>query len=97
MTAKLRFGIIGGGVIGPTHAQAIGRLPDAELVAVADVVPEKARELAEKFSVTPYQDSSEMLAKEHLDIVNVCTPSAMIWTPSMFARPAACTASTPSR
>jgi len=77
MTAKLRFGIIGGGVIGPTHAQAIGRLPDAELVAVADVVPEKARELAEKFSVTPYQDSSEMLAKEHLDIVNVCTPSGL--------------------
>jgi UDP-N-acetyl-2-amino-2-deoxyglucuronate dehydrogenase len=75
MTAKLRFGIIGSGVIGPTHAQAIGMQPDAELVAVTDVVPEKAQKLAEKFSVTPYQDAREMLAQERLDIVDVCTPS----------------------
>ena len=39
MTRKLRFGIIGCGVIGQIHAEALATLPDAQLVAVADIVP----------------------------------------------------------
>ena len=77
MTATLRFGIIGAGVIGPIHARALRTLPDAELIAVADVVAERAQEMAQEFSITPYQDVGEMLAKEHLDIVDICTPSGM--------------------
>jgi UDP-N-acetyl-2-amino-2-deoxyglucuronate dehydrogenase len=75
MTRKLRFGIIGCGVIGRIHAEAIASLADAQLVAVADSVPELAQKLAEKFHVTPYSDAQEMLAREHLDVVDVCTPS----------------------
>ena len=33
-----RFGIIGSGYMGRTHAEAIHRVPGAELVAVAGVV-----------------------------------------------------------
>jgi UDP-N-acetyl-2-amino-2-deoxyglucuronate dehydrogenase len=77
MTEKLRFGIIGCGVIGPLHAEAITSLPDAQLVAVADIIPELAQKLAEKFHVTPYSDFQEMLAREQLDVVDVCTPSGM--------------------
>src|SRR5437763_13473749 len=75
MTKKLRFGIIGCGVIGRIHAEAITSLPDAQLVAVADSIPERAQELAEKFHVTPYEDFQEMLAHEELDVVDICTPS----------------------
>ena len=32
---KIRFGIIGSGYMGSTHAEAVRRLPNAELVAVA--------------------------------------------------------------
>ncbi len=77
MTEKLRFGIIGCGVIGRIHAQAITSLPDAQLVAVADIIPERAQELAEAFHVTPYSDFQQMLAREQLDVVDVCTPSGM--------------------
>ena len=77
MTKKLRFGIVGCGVIGPYHAQAITSLPDAELVAVADLIPERAQKLAEKFQVTPYADFQEMLAREQLDVVDICTPSGL--------------------
>ncbi len=77
MTKKLRFGIIGCGVIGRIHAQAITSLPDAQLVAVADIIPERAQELAEAFHVTPYSDFQQMLAREQLDVVDVCTPSGM--------------------
>ncbi|GCE07593.1 Gfo/Idh/MocA family protein [Dictyobacter aurantiacus] len=74
---KLRFGIVGCGVIGPTHAEALQSLPQAELVAVADVIPEKAQKLADKFHATAYTDLQEMLDREQLDVVDVCTPSGM--------------------
>jgi predicted dehydrogenase len=77
MTEKLRFGIIGCGVIGPLHAEAISELADAELVAVADIEPEKARKLAEKYQVPAYTDAQEMLERERLDVVDICTPSGM--------------------
>jgi UDP-N-acetyl-2-amino-2-deoxyglucuronate dehydrogenase len=77
MTKKLRFGIVGCGVIGPTHAEAIASLPDAELVAVADIVSEKAQKLAETYHIKAYTDLQTMLAHEHLDVVDVCTPSGL--------------------
>ena len=77
MTRKLRFGIIGCGVIGHIHAEAMSTLPDAQLVAVADIIPERAQKLAEEFHATPYSDFQEMLAREQLDVVDVCTPSGM--------------------
>ncbi|GCF07572.1 Gfo/Idh/MocA family protein [Dictyobacter arantiisoli] len=77
MTTKMRFGIVGCGVIGPTHAEAIQTLPDAELVAIADIVPEKAQKMADKFHVTAYTDLQTMLEQEQLDIVDVCTPSGL--------------------
>ncbi len=77
MTEKLRFGIIGCGVIGPTHAEAISSLPDAHLVAVADIDEEKAQKLARKFNAKAYNDAQAMLDNEELDVVDVCTPSGM--------------------
>ncbi|HZR44843.1 MAG TPA: Gfo/Idh/MocA family oxidoreductase [Ktedonobacteraceae bacterium] len=77
MTEKLRFGIVGCGVIGPTHAKAIESLPDAQLIAVVDNVPEKAEKLAQKYNVKAYTSLQEMLEREHPDVVDVCTPSGM--------------------
>src|SRR5579863_2091995 len=75
MTEKLHFAIVGCGVIGPTHAEAIHSLPDAELVAVCDIIPEQAQKLAGKYGATAYTSLDEMLAHEKLDVVNICTPS----------------------
>jgi len=75
MAERLRFGIIGCGVIGPTHAEAISSVPEARLVAVADLAPERANKLAGTYGVTPYSDIGEMLRNEELDVVDVCTPA----------------------
>ncbi len=75
MTTPLRFGIVGCGVIGPTHAEAITSLADAQLVAVADPLPGRAQKLADKYAVTPYTDIQAMLDSEQLDVVTICTPS----------------------
>jgi UDP-N-acetyl-2-amino-2-deoxyglucuronate dehydrogenase len=90
MTEKLRFGIVGYGVIGELHARVIKSLPDAQLVAVADIVPEKIQKLAQEYPVTLYSDTREMYAKEQLDIVNICTPSGMHGEHAIEAMRAGC-------
>src|SRR5829696_4318079 len=74
---KVRFGILGCGVIGPHHARAIAGLESAELVAVADVVPELAEKLAGEYGCSPYPGLEEMLSSVDLDAVCICTPSGM--------------------
>ncbi len=74
---KYRFAIIGCGVIAPWHADAINSIPEAELVAVADVVEEKAKALGEKYRVDWYTDFHKVLEREDVDIVNICTPSGL--------------------
>ncbi|HLJ65906.1 MAG TPA: Gfo/Idh/MocA family oxidoreductase [Chloroflexota bacterium] len=77
MVSPLRFGILGCGVIGGTHAEAIEGLPDAELVAVADTNPAAAGKLAGRHGVTACRDLAEMLERADLDVVTICTPSGM--------------------
>lgn len=71
---KVRCAVIGCGVIGPVHADAITRIPQAQLVAVCDVIPERAEMCAEKFGAVPYTDCREMLAAEEIDAVSIGTP-----------------------
>src|SRR5262245_48112611 len=76
--AKLRFGLIGCGGVGPTHAGALLRIEDAELVAVADVIPERATELAGKLGLSKvYTSDEELLADPDIDVVCICTPSGL--------------------
>ncbi len=72
--ASTRYAIIGCGVIGPAHADAVIRCPQAELVAVCDLIPERARQCAEQYGGKPYQDYTELLASERPDAISVCTP-----------------------
>jgi predicted dehydrogenase len=77
MTEPLRFGLVGCGVIGPVHAEALASLPDARLVAAADIDMERARKLTAQYGGTPYPDLQSMLQHEPLDVVIVCTPSGL--------------------
>jgi UDP-N-acetyl-2-amino-2-deoxyglucuronate dehydrogenase len=90
MTEKLRFGIVGYGVIGELHARAIRSLPTAQLVAVADTVPEKIQKLAQEYPIASYANAQEMYAQEQLDIVNICTPSGMHGEHAIEAMRAGC-------
>jgi predicted dehydrogenase len=74
----VNFGIAGCGVIGPHHAAAIEQSPSARLVAVCDIARERAEALAGKHpGAVAYQDYEEMLKREDLEAVCICTPSGM--------------------
>jgi len=74
---KLKIGIIGTGWIAEAHANAYLKCPDAEIVALADIVPGKAEAFAKKFDLANariYNGSAELLAAEkELDGVSICT------------------------
>lgn len=68
--------IVGCGVISATHRRAITQLPNARLVAVVDVVPERAKLLGEQAGVPALTDLDEALATA-ADVVCVCVPSGL--------------------
>ena len=72
-TTKTRCAVVGCGVIGPVHMDAITRCADAELVAVCDIIPERAETCATDYCGTPYADYREMLAAEKPDVVHNMT------------------------
>lgn len=67
------FGLIGCGNIAPVHAEAIMRLKNARLVAVCDIVEEKARAFGEKYGAEWRTDYHELLARHDLQVVNIVT------------------------
>jgi UDP-N-acetyl-2-amino-2-deoxyglucuronate dehydrogenase len=69
------FGIVGAGVIAATHAEAIGAIPGATLVAVTDLVPQRAAAFAEVRGCAAEPDLAALLARDDIDVVSVCVPS----------------------
>jgi len=69
----LQVGVVGLRGIGTNHARCHHQDSLADLVAVCDVVKERADKVAEQFGVKAYYRLRDMLANEDLDIVDVCT------------------------
>ncbi len=81
---KLRVGIIGTGWISEYHTMAYQKFPDVEVVAGADLIPGKAEKYFNGFpnpgvhvpNARCYTSHIEMLEKENLDAVSICTYNA---------------------
>lgn len=85
--SKFKFAIIGCGRISHKHIEAlVNNSEEAELVAVCDIILEKMdkdideyyksmEEMGLKKEVKEYVDYKEMLEKEDIDVVAICTES----------------------
>ena len=71
----LKMGVIGAGRIGKVHAETlVQRVPNMSLVAVADVIPTAAQDLAAKLNVPKATaDYKEILADKSIDAVAICS------------------------
>jgi predicted dehydrogenase len=69
----LRYGVIGAGVVAPTHLEAIAALDDVELVGIAALNHGAAERLAEANDSRAFASTDELLA-EGLDVAVICTP-----------------------
>ena len=75
---KVRFGLVGCGVIHDLHVKVLKNLADdAEIVAVCDTVPSRAQASADTLGVPAYTDYQEMLARPDIDAVVIGTPSGL--------------------
>lgn len=81
----MKFGIIGAGMIGRFHAQAIVDMAGGTLHSVLDRSEERAEELAKDFGITAYTDIDAFLADPELEIVTVGTPSGVHLDPTLAA------------
>ena len=71
---RYRIGIVGCGSISRTHMHAYRTAFAADVIAAADIQEEKLKAFSEEYRVTGlYTDYKEMLDKENLDIISVCT------------------------
>lgn len=72
------FGILGAGVIAPTHCKAIRAIPGARLVACCDLERPKAEKLAADFEIPHvYTDFHQMLHRNDLQVIEVVSWSGV--------------------
>jgi UDP-N-acetyl-2-amino-2-deoxyglucuronate dehydrogenase len=84
MKTKKRFAIIGCGKIAERHAAKADMY--GELVAVCDILPEKANKLAAQYKASAYYSIESLIDQEtNIDIAVVCTPNGLHATHSIQA------------
>lgn len=76
--------VIGVGFIGAAHIEALRRLGNVDVVAVADF-PSGAAKAEAHCVPRGYNDYKEMLDTEKPDVVHICTPNASHYEMAMYA------------
>ena len=77
-SARVGFGIVGAGMIGRFHCQAVQAIEDAQLIGVCDVVQERAAGLAREFDAPHhFTDVRDLCAAEGVDIIVIGVPSGL--------------------
>lgn len=73
---KIKIGIVGMGMIGNAHWDALRRIPEVTVAAIADVDPAKTEQTAKRLDIPMWFTSyASMIA--HVDVVHNCTPNHM--------------------
>jgi predicted dehydrogenase len=71
-----RVAVIGAGAIGADHLASFKLHPEARVVAIAEVSPERGREAAERFGIAEVvTDYRALLARDDIDVVSIAVPN----------------------
>ena len=74
---QINIAILGCGRIAQRHARHILNTEGANLIAVCDIIKEKAEGLAREYAVESFYDIEELLKNDVIDLVAVCTPNGL--------------------
>ncbi len=75
MTTRLRVAIVGCGKIADAHVEEVGKLANAEVVAVCDREPLMAEQLAVRYGIARhFADFAVLLESVRPDVVHITTP-----------------------
>lgn len=81
----LRVGVVGTGWIARDHLAVLAARDDVRVAAVCDVEEERAAQAAEEVGASVYASWQELLEREPLDAVWVCTPPLAHREPAVAA------------
>ncbi len=70
----MKAGIVGCGSIAKVHAECVHSFKNHNLTAFADTKADRADSFARKYGGNAYTSLEEMLEKEELDVLHICTP-----------------------
>ena len=85
MAGKLKTAVVGIGKVTDLHSSALANLKESEFTAVCSRSIEKASEYAARFGVNAYTDVTEMVSRENIDFVIICTPHPNHRVPTLAA------------
>ncbi|NLF00133.1 MAG: Gfo/Idh/MocA family oxidoreductase [Anaerolineales bacterium] len=85
MSAQLKAGVIGLGILGDQHVRFLCGQPTIDVTAVADIRADKAEALGAQVGAQPYTDYQRMLNEQRLDIVAIATPDPLHRDPVLAA------------
>jgi len=85
MSARLKAGVIGLGILGSQHVRFLDEQPELEVTAVADIRGERAQEISGRAGAQPYTDYQRMLKEQKLDIAVISTPDPLHREPVLAA------------
>ena len=87
VSGTVRVGVLGAGAWAKfAHIPGYKRDPRCELVAIADPMIDRAQEFADEFGIpSVYGSHEELITREDIHLVDVCTPSATHFELSMAA------------
>ena len=77
IAGRVRVALLGCGRISRNHLEAIAKVEELELVAVADTDRSRAEEAGASSGVPGFASLNEMLAAVPSDLVTICTPSGL--------------------
>ncbi len=66
--------IVGCGAISKTHAEALKSVENTKIVAFCDSKSERAQARVDEYGGKAYSSLDEMLEKENIDVLHICTP-----------------------
>ncbi len=74
---KIKIGVIGAGRIGKVHVAALSQgVPEAEVIAIADIDLNSATTLAENFGISQVSENyKDILKNKDVDAVVICSPT----------------------
>jgi UDP-N-acetyl-2-amino-2-deoxyglucuronate dehydrogenase len=77
VSGRIRVALVGCGRISRNHLDAIAKVPELQLVSVADADMTRAQAAAAEAGVPAFDSLERMLADVPSDLVTVCTPSGL--------------------
>ena len=82
---RVNVGVIGVGWFGEFHARLYKQLPNANLVAVCDSHPDRAKDVAKKLDTKWFVDAESLLEDESILAVSICTTDQYHLEPTLAA------------